>query len=78
MGGGRFIGACAGARGVLLTIALLVLGGTSAQDAPDSCVQVFDPSFVLSCPCDAGSEFIFWMEGKTTVTANVVRRHVDF
>eukprot|EP00752_Nemacystus_decipiens_P018573 g16652.t1 len=62
----RFRGPGGGAAVVLLASALLSSGRTDAQD---SCVQVFDPSFVSS---DAGGDFTFTMEGTTTVTSNVV------
>jgi len=68
----RFRGPGGGAAVVRLA-ALMFLGGASAQD---SCVQVFDPSFVPSCPCDVGSDFTFSMEGRTTATAKKVRRQI--
>ena len=44
----------------------------ASASALESCVQVSDASFSSSCPCDAGSEFTFQIEGQTTVTANTV------
>lgn len=74
---GRVVGAGTGTKPMLLATALLFLGGTSAQSVLDSCVQVSDPSFDALCPCDAGSDFTFSIEGKTSVTANVVRQVVE-
>lgn len=47
----------------------LFLGAAFAQE---SCVQVSDVSFTAACPCDAGSDFSFKMEGTTTVAENTV------
>ncbi|CBJ26488.1 similar to collagen [Ectocarpus siliculosus] len=38
----------------------------------ESCVQVADPTWAANCPCEAGSQYSFTMEGQTTVTANTV------
>ncbi|CAN0405319.1 unnamed protein product, partial [Ectocarpus sp. 8 AP-2014] len=38
----------------------------------DSCVQVSNVSFAPSCPCGAGSELTFQIEGETSVEANKV------
>ncbi|CAM9889925.1 unnamed protein product, partial [Scytosiphon promiscuus] len=54
----------------LLTSAILLFSeGASAQS---SCVRVTNASWVPACPCDAGSELVFIMEGETTVEANTV------
>lgn len=53
----------------------LFLGSASGQD---SCVQVSNALFEPVCPCDAGSEFTFQIEGETTVAANKVRDDVFF
>ncbi|CAN0192595.1 unnamed protein product [Ectocarpus sp. 6 AP-2014] len=47
----------------------LFLGTASGQD---SCVQVSNVSFAPSCPCGAGSELTFQIEGETSVEANKV------
>jgi len=68
----RFRGPGGGAAAAVVRLAaLLFLGRTHAQR---SCVQVLHPNFVSSCPCDAGGDFTFSMEGKTAVTASEVRR----
>lgn len=69
----RLVGPGRGARAMLPTLALLVLGGASAQEG-SSCVQVSYIDFLPSCTCDAGSDFIFAMRGETTVVGNVVRK----
>ncbi|CAM9476653.1 unnamed protein product [Ectocarpus sp. 12 AP-2014] len=38
----------------------------------ESCVQVADPTWAANCPCEAGSQYSFTMEGQTSLTANTV------
>lgn len=56
---------------------LLVLGGAftlflGAALGQESCVKLSDVSYTAACPCDAGSDFSFMMEGATTVAENTV------
>ncbi|CAM9666168.1 unnamed protein product [Ectocarpus sp. 4 AP-2014] len=46
----------------------LLLGGNVSGE--ESCVQVAYPTWGTNCPCEAGSQYSFTMEGQTTVTAN--------
>lgn len=52
----------------------LFLGSAFGITTPtmESCVQVSDAYFTAYCPCDAGSDFSFKMEGQTSVTTNKV------
>ncbi|CAM9675201.1 unnamed protein product, partial [Ectocarpus fasciculatus] len=56
----------------LATGALSLFLGSSVYGQESSCVQVADPTWAANCPCDAGSQYSFTMEGQTTVTANTV------
>ncbi|CAM9611714.1 unnamed protein product [Ectocarpus sp. 8 AP-2014] len=68
-GGG--IGTTMGRSSLFATGALsLFLGGSVSGQ--ESCVQVAYPTWETNCPCEAGSQYSFTMEGQTTVTANTV------
>ncbi|CAM9786703.1 unnamed protein product [Ectocarpus fasciculatus] len=69
-GGG--IGTTMGRSSLLATGALSLFLGSSVYGQESSCVQVADPTWAANCPCDAGSQYSFTMEGQTTVTANTV------
>ncbi|CAB1100563.1 unnamed protein product [Ectocarpus sp. CCAP 1310/34] len=65
------IGTTMGRSSLFATGALsLFLGGSVSGQ--ESCVQVAYPTWGTNCPCEAGSQYSFTMEGQTTVTANTV------
>ncbi|CAB1103156.1 unnamed protein product [Ectocarpus sp. CCAP 1310/34] len=51
------------------TGALSLFLGSSVY-GQESCVQVADPTWAANCPCEAGSQYSFTMEGQTTLSAN--------
>lgn len=49
------------------------VSGQQQQQQHQSCVQVTSANYVHSTSKDVGNDYVFEMEGRTTVTGNTVR-----